>query len=142
GGRGARGVVGNAAVLQTAHGLAGAKPSRPPSAPGPGRWRPSLAAVAASVAPDLPLDRETTSHETFYYPSWDHDAAHASSLRGVPAWISVTVPTLADPSLAPEGEHLMLLTALVRHDALRWRDHKRPLAHTLVAIADPHAGRP
>src|SRR5262245_40711879 len=136
----ARRVVSNADLLQTVHELVGAQAFPAPYVAGLARMRPSLSAFVAYVAADLPPDPETTSHETFYYPSGDHDAAHASSLRGVPAWISVTVPTLADPSLAPEGEHLMLLTALVRHDALRWREHKRALTNTLVAIADRYVG--
>jgi len=37
----------------------------------------------------------------------------------------VTVPTLADPSLAPPGEHLLVLTALVPYTAVRvWRAEK------------------
>jgi len=137
---GASRVISNADLLQTVHELVGAQAFPEPYLAGLARLRPSLSAFVAYVATDLPLERGTTSHETFYYPSWDHDAAHASSLRGLPAWISVTAPTLADPTLAPEGEHLLLLTALVRHGALRWREHKAAMTNTLVAIADRWVG--
>ena len=136
----ARRVISNSDLRQTVQELVGEQHFPASYLAGLGRLEPSLSACVAYLATDLPLERETTSHETFYYPSWDHDAAHASSERGLPTWISVTVPTLADPSLAPEGEHLMLLTALVRHDALRWREQKAALTNTLVAIADRHVG--
>jgi len=58
----------------------------------------------------------------------------------VPDWVSVTVPTLADPSLAPAGEQLLLITALLRHDAYRWRDHKESMTKSLVALADRYVG--
>jgi prolycopene isomerase len=54
--------------------------------------------------------------------------------------VSVTVPTLADPSLAPSGEHLVMLTALVRHDAASWRDRKADMTSALVEIADRYVG--
>jgi prolycopene isomerase len=136
----ARCVISNADALQTIHELVGADAFPAPYLAALGRLKPSLSAFVAYLATDLPLDRDTTSHETFYFPSWDHDAAYASSERGLPAWVSVTAPTLADPSLAPAGEQILMLTALVRYDALPWRDCKRAMTNTLVAIADRYIG--
>jgi prolycopene isomerase len=133
-------VISNADVQQTVRELVGAEafPARYLAALG--RMQPSLSAFVAYLATDLPLDPETTSHETFYYPSWDHDAAHATSERGSPSWISVTAPSLADPTLAPPGEHLLMLTALVRHDAVDWRAGKRAMTHAMVETAERWVG--
>ena len=133
-------VLSNADALQTVHELVGPEAFPASYLAGLRRMHPSLSAFVVYVATDLPLDRATTSHETFYYPSFDHDAAHATSECGAPDWLSVTVPTLADPSLAPSGEHLLLLTALVRHDAVDWRARKAATTRTLVELADRNLG--
>ena len=36
-----------------------------------------------------------------------------------PNWFSLTVPTLSDPGLAPPGDHVMNLTALVDAEAVK-----------------------
>jgi prolycopene isomerase len=137
---GAGRVLSNADVLQTVHELVGSEAFPPGYLAALRRMRPSLSAFIAYLATDLPLDRDSTSHETFFFPSWDHEAAHASSERGAPSWVSVTVPTLGDASLAPAGEHLLLLTALVRHDAAKWRECKEATTKALVEIADRGMG--
>ena len=39
--------------------------------------------------------------------------------------LTLTVPTLSDPSLAPPGEHLVVLTTLLAQDArIDWRRRK------------------
>ena len=133
-------VVSNADVVQTVRELVGSGAFPPRYLGALDRMQPSLSAFVVYLATDLALDPETTSHETFYFPSWDHDGAFASSERGSPSWVSVTVPTLADPSLAPSGEHLLMLTALVRHDAASWRDRKEAMTSSLVEIADRYVG--
>jgi prolycopene isomerase len=104
------------------------------------RLTPSLSAFVTYLATDLPLSPETTSRETFYFPSWDHAAAYDGCQRGLPDWLTVTAPSIGDPSLAPAGEQLLVLTALVRHDAADWRGEKRSLVDAQVAIADRAIG--
>jgi prolycopene isomerase len=133
-------VVSNADLLQTVHELVGSEAFPPRYLAALDRMQPSLSAFVAYLATDLPLDRHTTSHETFYYPSWDHEAAHATSVEGSPSWVSVTAPSLADPTLAPAGEQLLLLTTLVRHDATDWRHGKQAMTRTLVETADRWVG--
>jgi phytoene desaturase len=109
-----------------------------------GHMKPSISAIVAYLATDLPLQSGNVAHETFIFPSWNHDDAFATCATGEPSWASVTVPTLADPELAPAGEHLMVLTSLVRHDALCWRDAKQAVARGLIRIAErqlPGLGR-
>jgi len=133
-------VISNADVLQTVRELVGSDSFPPGYLAALGRMRPSLSAFVAYLATDLPLDRNTTSHETFYYPSWDHEEAHATSEQGSPSWVSVTAPSLSDPSLAPPGEQLLLLTSLVRHDAADWRTDKEAMTRSLVESADRWVG--
>jgi prolycopene isomerase len=97
--------------------------------------KPSLSALVAFVASDLPLETADIAHETFLFPSWDHDAAFASCSSDRPTWLSLTVPTLADPTLAPPNEHLITLTTLVRHDAAPWRESKDGAAAHMLELA-------
>ena len=133
-------VVSNADALQTIRELVGSEAFPPRYLTALGRMSPSLSAFIVYVATDLPLDRGTTSHETFYFPSWDHEAAHATSECGSPSWISVTAPSLVDPTLAPPGQQQLLLTALVRHDASDWRASKGAMARALLRSADRWVG--
>ena len=130
-------VVSNADLRQTVEELCGEQRF-------PARWRralsrlePSLSAFVTYAATDLDLRRLGATHETFVYETWSHDDAYATSLAGRPAWWSATVPTLADPSLAPPGEHLLVLTALVPYTAARnWRAEKDGYVDRMLAAAE------
>jgi len=101
------------------------------------RLRPSTSAFVTYLATDLPFDSASTCHETFFYDGWDHEAAWQSSLRLEPSWFSMTVPTLADPTLAPAGQHLVVLTTLVPYFAPKgWRAEKQRVAEQLLALAE------
>jgi prolycopene isomerase len=52
------------------------------------------------------------AHEIFLYRSWDLDEVWRQTLAGEPSALTITVPTLVDPSLAPPGEHLVTTVAL------------------------------
>ena len=81
---------------------------------------------------DLDLRALGATHETFVYEGFDHDAAlRGARSRAGPAGGRATVPTLADPSLAPPGEHLMALTTLVPYAAAQhWRAREGGAAST------------
>jgi len=130
-------VVSNADLRQTVEELCG-------EARFPARWRralarlePSVSAFVTYAATDLDLRTLGATHETFVYESWDHDEAYASTLAGRPGWWSATVPTLADPSLAPPGTHLLILTALVPYGASRaWRSEKAAYVERMLRAAE------
>jgi phytoene dehydrogenase-like protein len=130
-------VISNADLRQTVEELCG-------EARFPARWRralarlePSVSAFVTYAATDLDLRRLGATHETFVYETWNHDDAFASTLAGRPVWWSATVPTLADPSLAPEGVHLLVLTALVPYGAARvWRREKEAYVERMLAAAE------
>jgi len=97
----------------------------------------SLSAFVTYLAAELPLEKRTTCHETFFFPSADHDEAYRGSVSGDPGWFSVTVPTLADPDLAPEGVHLLVLTTLVPHRIEGgWRALKEDMTKRMLTLAD------
>jgi len=131
-------VVSNADANQTIRDLVGPQEFPSNYLKRLGDMKPSLSAIVAYIASDLQLQGGDIAHESFLFPSFDHDDAFATCATGEPSWASVTVPTLADPGLAPSGEHLLILTSLVRNDALHWRESKQAAARGLIRIAERH----
>lgn len=135
-------VISNADARQTALELVGAEHF-------PRRYRERLATASASIsafvvyaATSLDLARHGLAHETFLYAGADHEAAFASGLGSAsgppePGWLSMTAPTLLDPGLAPDGQHLLILTTLVdARAAARWRDAKLAVQDALLRRAE------
>lgn len=79
------------------------------------RMQHSLSIFVVYIATDLELAELGLHHEAFYYDHFDHDAHYANSVNGNLSWLSITVPTLVDPSIAPKGQHLLMLTTLTSH---------------------------
>ena len=101
------------------------------------RLTPSVSAFVTYLATDLDLAGLGATHETFVYDGFDHEAAYASTLSGRPCWWTATIPTLADPSLAPAGTHLMTLTTLVPYTAAsNWRAEKDTRVDGMLAAAE------
>ena len=74
----------------------------------------SAATVFASTKVDLAaLDRP---HETYVFKHLDHDETHREILAGRAGVVLVDVPTIVDPSLAPPGEHVVMLTIPIPYD--------------------------
>lgn len=129
----ARTVISNADARQTVEDLVGREHFPARYQKSIGRMRPSLSALVAYVATDLPRESLPTAHETFYYSEWDHERSHASSLTGLPSWFTLTVPTSIDPTLAPAGDSLVVYTTLVPFDvAADWRRVKREYKQRIV----------
>lgn len=55
-------------------------------------------------------------HEFFFFREWDHRRVWERIHRGEPAAQFLTTPTIADPSLAPPGEHLVIASAPIPYD--------------------------
>ena len=127
-------VISNADATQTVQELVGPEAFPRSYVRALKRLEPSLSAFVVYLATDLPLTSGTLAHETFSYPTWDHDASYASC-AGRPDWLTITAPSLADSSLAPAGEQLLVLTTLVRHDAADWRTGKDAMADHLIQQA-------
>ncbi len=130
-------VISNADARQTVEKLVGRErlPTRYTRAFG--RLRPSVSALVAYIACDLPSSSIADVHETFYYDSWDHEDAFSASTAGTPTWFTVTVPTLLDPDLAPPGESLIVYTTLVAHAAESdWRAAKAAHRERILRALD------
>ncbi len=101
------------------------------------RLEPSISAFLVYGASDLDLPELGLAHETFLYPDTDHAASYASSVAGRPDWLSLTVPTQADPALAPPGEHLFVITTLVSYAPGRdWRADKDAMTEHLLGLIE------
>lgn len=97
----------------------------------------SISAFVVYAATSMDLREAELAHETFFYPGPDHESSYASGLGGTPSWYSLTAPTLVDPSLAPAGQHLMVLTALVAaRQQSRWSDIKGQRMEELLSRAE------
>ena len=68
------------------------------------------------IATNLDVANAGAHHEAFYYDELNHEVNYENALQGEVSWLSITVPTLVDKSLAPKGEHLVVLTALTHFD--------------------------
>ena len=126
-------VVSNADATQTFHGLVG--PEHVPD-----RYlrrlesmRPAVSAFIVYAATTLDIAQFDLAHEVMYYKSWDHRESFEHALAGEPWCLAISVPTLVDPSLAPEGEHLVTAAALTAYDVGRpWSELKDELTQGIM----------
>ncbi|MBD9356354.1 phytoene desaturase family protein [Methylomonas albis] len=100
---------------------------------------PSLSIFASYIATDLPLAEQDHAHEGFFFDSFDHEASYALSQTGQGNWFSATLPSLADPSLAPPGQSIIMLTTLCPFDlGQSWRIAKSDFQQRLLEKAERH----
>jgi prolycopene isomerase len=109
-------VVANADARQTFERLVGLDQLPAPFVRTLSRMKPSLSAVLVYAATTLNLREFDATHESFLFPTWDHDESYGQVFEGRLGGMSLSVPTLVDPSLAPEGEHLVTLMAFAPYD--------------------------
>jgi prolycopene isomerase len=97
------------------------------------RLRPSLSGFVLFTATDLDLAELGLATETFVH-DWDHEENYRVSFDGgavCGTWASL--PTLHDPSLAPEGEHLLVFSSLVPYDiGVHWDEAKDRYAEGML----------
>lgn len=109
-------IVSNADARHTFEELVGADHLPAPFMRRLRRMDPSLSACVLYAATTLDLRQFGGAYETFIYKHWDHQETYNDILAGRPGAMWATVPTLLDPSLAPPGEHLIILTSLASYD--------------------------
>ena len=130
-------VVSNIDARQTAELLIGPEHLPQNYCEGLAKLTPSLSIFANYIATDLPLSEEAHSHESFFYESLDHETAYTLTRDGHSNWFSATLPCLIDPSLAPKGQHIMLLTTLCPFQiGLSWRQAKQEYQQRLLEKAE------
>ncbi len=97
----------------------------------------SLSIFVVYIATDLDLSAMNLAHESFCYRDVDHDRNFARTAGGEISWLSITVPTLVDPELAPPGQHLLMLTTLLPYQAAEsWRPAKSACMQAMLEIAE------
>lgn len=100
---------------------------------------PSLSIFASYIATDLPISAQDHAHESFFYDSFDHESSYTLSQTGRSNWFSATLPCLADHSLAPPGQSIIMLTTLCPFDlGQSWRIAKSGFQERLLAQAERH----
>lgn len=130
-------VVSNADAMQTFERLVGFDQLPPPFVRNLRRMKPSLSACVVYAATDLDLRQLNAAHETFVYTTWDHDETYADILAGKLGGMSLSVPTIHDPSLAPPGEHLVTLMTFVPFDiGVPWTEAKQRYTDMLLHEID------
>jgi prolycopene isomerase len=132
-------VVSNIDIQQTAELLIGREQLPSGYCEGLAKLSPSLSIFASYIATDLPLSEQDHAHEGFFFESFDHEASYALSQTGQSNWFSATLPSFADPSLAPPGQSIMMLTTLCPFDVGEsWRIAKSGFQQRLLEKADRH----
>ncbi len=130
-------VVSNADCLQTAELLVG-RHHLPDS-----YWEnltsliPSLSLFVVYLATDLDISARHHAHESFYFENADHELNFALTREGRFNWFSATLPSFADASLAPPGQHIMLLTTVCPYEiGESWRKAKPRFQQRLLEKAE------
>jgi prolycopene isomerase len=81
------------------------------------RMRPGHSAVLVYAGTTLDLEGMGAAHENFLSLQDDPEDSWRDVMEGNPGGMWATVPTIVDPSLAPEGEHAITITSSARYDA-------------------------
>ncbi|MCK5831610.1 MAG: NAD(P)/FAD-dependent oxidoreductase [Methylococcales bacterium] len=129
-------VVSNADLQQTIYNMVGEQyfPSR--YLQRLKKMQHSLSIFAVYIATDLDLTKMKLCHESFFYRDFNHDESFSKTQQGEVSWLSITVPTLVDPDLAPVGEHLLMLTTLLPYHVVElWKEAKPEYMKILLKIA-------
>ena len=82
-----------------------------------GRLQPAVSGYLVFGATGLDLERAGVGHVTFHFDTWDTEGAHRRALAGDPGFAALWAPTVVDPTLAPEGEHVVLAVTPMHYDA-------------------------
>ena len=101
------------------------------------KMKHSLSAFVLYGVTSCDLRAAGAAHEMFIYQQWDHDRDYANLQEGRISRIGLTVPSLADASLAGDGESVFSVTVLLPYALSHsWRDEKDFYVDLLLAEAD------
>ncbi|TMN20877.1 phytoene desaturase family protein [Lentibacillus cibarius] len=103
----------------------------------------SLSAFEVFLGVDLPMEQYDVGHETFIYDDYKYEKFVENHLNlgeigpeGLQG-IAISCPTLADPSLAPEGKHTVIITTLVPYDiGENWKEVKPDYEEKMIQMAE------
>jgi prolycopene isomerase len=97
----------------------------------------SLSVLSLYLATDLDARALGVKQQTFVYATYDAERGYAEALAGAIPGVSVTIPSLADPSLAPPSEHIVIVNAIAPRvaGAITPTEHDR-LAARMLDLAE------
>jgi prolycopene isomerase len=97
------------------------------------RMTPSLSAVIVFCGTSLDIPSLGLAHEVFHYRYYDQERVHQDIKEGKPGGTWASVPTMLDPSLAPPGEHALILSSMAQYDIGRpWEQEIDRFADELI----------
>ncbi len=103
------------------------------------RMKPSLSAFLLYSATTLDPAAFGIAHETFVYRHWDHDETYRDVMGGGLGGMWLSVPTQHDPGLAPDGEHIVILTSMMPFDIGEpWETAKPRYTEMMVEEVEAH----
>ncbi len=130
-------VISNADFKQTVYNMVGEQYFPPRYLQRAKKMQHSLSIFVVYIATDIDIKAMEIAHESFCYQDYDHDKNYSRTQQGDISWISLTVPSLVDPGLAPSGEHVMMLTTLLPYQAAdHWKQQKPIIMQTMLGIAE------
>jgi len=133
----AKTIISNADMRHTVHELVGEQYFLKRYLSRLNRMQSSSSIFVVYIATDLDIQAAGIQHESFYYEHLDHELNYLNSQQGKLSWLSITVPTLVDDSLAPKGEHLVMLTTLVDFNFTQnWAAEKQAFIDKMLDFAD------
>jgi phytoene desaturase len=101
------------------------------------RMKPSVSAFLIFAGTTMDLAAQHAAHDNFLFTNWDHEQTYQDVLQIKPGGMSFNVPTLVDPSLAPPGEHAVILRALAPFDIGKpWREERDRYAEEFLTISE------
>lgn len=129
-------VISNADIRQTVCDMTGEHYFPPRYIQRIKKMQHSLSIFVVYIATDIDLTALNLAHESFCYRDFDHERNFACTSKGEITWLSITAPTLVDPSLAPPGQHLLMLTTLLPFQAVAsWKQSKPDYMEDMLDIA-------
>jgi phytoene dehydrogenase-like protein len=96
----------------------------------------SPSAAAMYVATDLDVRELGAAHDTTLYTGWNHERSAGAAPEWEDRGFSILIPTLKDPSLAPRGEHLVILKAFSPPEAELSPGASGGLADRMLELAE------
>ncbi len=132
-------VISNADMYQTVYKLVGKQHFAPRFLSRLSKFSASLSVFAVYIGTDLDLSNTQFGHESFCYSHFDHQQNFQNAKDADVSWISITIPTLVDRTLAPEGQHVIMITTLIPYTINKlWKHEKPKFTERMLALAEQH----
>lgn len=85
----------------------------------------SISGFIAYIVTKQDMKSLNASHEYLIFKSWDQNENYKACIQGKPGVLIVTIPTISDPSLTKEGEHIVTVVLLLPNDCVvSWKQEK------------------